>query len=219
MKKTLLSVLIGSAVLMPAIAQAELSGNVAATSNYLWRGMEQTGGDAAISGGIDYADESGFYAGTWASNASWATDMTTELDLYFGFGGDNYDVGFVYFMYPDAADGTDVDFAEIYASYSIEALTLGVAVLATSDADTDGDFGDSIYFSADYAVEVGNGAELGLHVGTYTGDFIGEDTVDLGVSLSKDGFTFGVSSFSQDGASDAAESLKFYVSYGVDIEL
>ena len=47
MKKTILSALIGATVLVPAVAQAELSANVAATSNYLWRGMEQTGGAAA----------------------------------------------------------------------------------------------------------------------------------------------------------------------------
>ncbi|MFP5304085.1 TorF family putative porin, partial [Cobetia sp. SIMBA_158] len=64
--------LMAATSLTSTAVNAEVSANVAATSNYLWRGQEQTGGDAAISGGIDYADESGFYAGTWVSNASWA---------------------------------------------------------------------------------------------------------------------------------------------------
>ena len=41
-----------------------LSANVAVTNNYLWRGLEQTNGQSAVSGGIDYASDSGFYAGT-----------------------------------------------------------------------------------------------------------------------------------------------------------
>ena len=98
------AIAISTLVLMGATstaAYAEVTANAAATSNYLWRGQEQTGGDAAISGGIDYANESGFYAGTWASNASWADEMTYELDLYAGFGGDinenmSYDVGYIY---------------------------------------------------------------------------------------------------------------------------
>ena len=95
------TILIGALALTGMTSTTELAqvtANAAATSNYLWRGQEQTGGDAAVSGGIDYANESGFYAGTWSSNASWADEMTYELDLYAGFGGAinenvSYDVG------------------------------------------------------------------------------------------------------------------------------
>jgi len=41
-------------------ALIEVTASAAATSNYLWRDQEQTDGDAAISGGIDYASELGF---------------------------------------------------------------------------------------------------------------------------------------------------------------
>jgi len=216
MKKTILSALIGATVLVPAVAQAELSANVAATSNYLWRGMEQTGGAAAISGGIDYAAESGFYAGTWASNASWAEGMTYELDLYAGYGGSaggfDYDVGFVYFAYPDETSG-DADFSEVYASVSKNGFTVGLAVLASGEG---GDFGDTVYLSADYATTVAKDAELAFHVGNYSGDWLAEDSTDIGVTLSKDAFTFGISKLSQDGGD---EDLKVYVSYAVDFAL
>ena len=99
MKKTLLASILAATTLVSSYAQAEWSANVAATSNYLWRGFEQTGGDAAVSGGVDYAAESGFYAGTWVSNASWADGMTYELDLYAGYGGEingiGYDIGYI----------------------------------------------------------------------------------------------------------------------------
>ena len=146
--------LMAATSLTSTAVNAEVSANVAATSNYLWRGQEQTGGDAAISGGIDYADESGFYAGTWVSNASWADEMTYELDFYAGFGGDisegvSYDVGYIYYAYPDAASSADADFSEIYGSISVEGFTFGASVLATSAASGDGtDFGDSLYLTS-----------------------------------------------------------------------
>ena len=212
--------LMGATFLTSTAVHAEVTANAAATSNYLWRGQEQTGGDAAISGGIDYANESGFYAGTWASNASWADEMTYELDLYAGFGGNinesvSYDVGYIYYAYPDAASEADADFSEIYGSISIESFTFGAAILATTDASGDGtDFGDSLYLNADYAFPIGsNGTEMALHIGHYSGDFIGDSNIfDYGVSISKDGFTFGVSD------TDIAD-IKVYVGYAVDFTL
>lgn len=214
--------LAGASSLTSTAVSAEVTANAAATSNYLWRGQEQTGGDAAVSGGIDYSHESGFYAGTWASNASWADEMTYELDLYAGFGGAinddvSYDVGYIYYAYPDAASQADADFSEIYASLSMGGFSFGASVLATSAASGDGtDFGDSLYLSADYGFAVGsNGTEMALHVGHYSGDFIGDDNIiDYGVAISKDGFTFGLSDTDMD-ESDA----KVYVAYAVDFNL
>ncbi|WP_448249441.1 TorF family putative porin [Thalassotalea agariperforans] len=210
-----------SAAFVSTSASAEVSANVAATSNYLWRGLEQTGGAAAISGGIDYSSESGFYAGTWASNASWG-DMKTELDLYFGFGGDisedvSYDVGYIYYAYPDSV-ADENDFSEIYASLSTAGFTFGVAVLADSEAGGDGgEFGDSVYANIDYGFALESGAEVGLHIGDYSGDFSTE-SFDIGASVSKDGFTLGVSKTDfKDGAD--SNDMKFYVSYAVDIAL
>ena len=203
-------------------AYAEVTANVAATSNYLWRGQEQTNGDAAISGGIDYVNESGFYAGTWVSNASWADEMTYELDFYAGFGGDineniSYDVGYIYYAYPDAASSADADFSEIYGSLSMGGFSFGASILATSAASGDGsDFGDSLYLTADYGFAIGsNGTEMALHVGHYSGDFIGDDNIiDYGISISKDGFTLGLSDNDIDGS-----DLNAYVAYSVDFNL
>ena len=223
--KTLKFTAIAAAVLAASsfsqVATAEVSANVAATSNYLWRGLEQTNGAAAVSGGIDYATESGFYAGTWASNASWG-DMKTEVDLYFGFGGDisnsvSYDVGYIYFAYPDSVSDEN-DFSEIYASISASGFTFGVAVLADSEAGGDGaEFGDSIYANLDYGIALDSGAEVGLHIGDYSGDF-STDSTDIGISVSKDSFTFGVSKTDYDDGA-GSDDLKFYVSYSVDITL
>ena len=114
MKKTLISLSLTSLITATsllstqAVAVEGLSANVAATSNYLWRGVSQTANAAAISGGIDYADDSGFYAGTWASNIDFGDDASAELDFYLGFSGQlsedvAYDVGYIYYAYPDSA--------------------------------------------------------------------------------------------------------------------
>jgi len=200
-----------------ASATDGLSANVAATSNYLWRGLEQTNGKAAVSGGIDYASNSGFYVGTWASNADWADGMTYELDVYGGFGGDineniSYDVGFIYYAYPDETSG-DADFSEIYGSISFNSLTFGLAVLTSGEG---ADFGDTIYANVDYSIELGNEAEVNLHIGSYSGDWLADDSIDYGVSISKSGFTLGASATDLDGAPGDA---KVYVSYSVDIDL
>lgn len=221
MKKTLTSIAItsllaASAVSFQASAVEGLSANAGVTSNYLWRGLEQTGGGAAVSGGIDYEMKSGAYVGTWTSNAF----SGTELDLYGGYAADindsmSFDVGFIYFAYPDIDDS---DFSELYANFTFTGLTLGLAVLTSGE---DVDAGDSIYASADYALALSNGAEVGFHIGSYSGDFAGNDSVDFGVSLSKDNFTFGVSkaSFKDDVDLGNSDDLKFYASYSVDIDL
>lgn len=218
---TLLS-LATSAAFVSTTASAEVSANVAATSNYLWRGLEQSGGKSAISGGIDWSDDKGLYAGAWASNADWAEGMTYELDFYAGFAGDfnedvSYDVGFIYYAYPDAVSEANADFSEVYGNVSVSGFTFGVAALAIAE---DTDFGDSIYASVDYAFELKNGAEVAFHVGDYSGDWIGNESTDFGASISKDGFTFGASKVNFDmDPTDTSDELKVYVSYAIDIEL
>ncbi|NTS77144.1 hypothetical protein HR060_09740 [Catenovulum sp. SM1970] len=213
--------LLASTISAPAMAQIEgLSANVAATSNYLWRGLEQSSGDAAISGGIDYEADSGLYLGTWASNASWDTDMSYELDLYGGYvfelsEGVDLDVGFIYFAYPDALND-ELDFSEVYAHVSVGDFSFGIDVLVDAEGY---DAGDSTYASVSYATEISEGLELAINAGMYSGDLVedgyGDDLIDVGISLSKDGFSFGLYKSDYDGDDD----VKAVVSYSMDIDL
>jgi len=215
MNRTMLASLIGAAVLLPTAAFADVSANAGVTTNYLWRGMEQTDGGPAISGGFDYSNESGFYVGTWASNVDFG-DADIELDLYGGFTGKvgdwDYDVGYILFMYPGS--DSDFNFGEVYSNFSKGALTLGLAALANADADG-ADFGDSIYVSADYAFALSNDFELGLHVGSYTGDFTPNgDAIDLGVTVSKDSWLVGLTKVDQ-----GDDDVKLYASYSLEFDL
>ena len=89
-----------------------VTANVLLGSEYIFRGISQTGGKPTIQGGFDVAHSGGFYAGTWASNISWLEDFgaytrsSMEWDFYGGFkqnfGSSDWfwDVGTLYYYYP-----------------------------------------------------------------------------------------------------------------------
>ncbi len=224
------------AMLFTGTAQAQdLSANFAASNNYIWRGLTQSVNEGAISGGIDLTTDSGFYVGTWASNVSYAADdvFSYEHDVYAGFSGEAgsiaYDIGYLYYNYDDEAE---FDFSEVYGSISIGGFTLGANILADTEASEgvgqDFGFGEATYIYADYAMEVGNGLELGFHVGRHEGDFneafngVPGDYVDYNVSLSKDGFSFMITDTDLDDAGPDNldnDEIKFVVGYSMDFEL
>jgi uncharacterized protein (TIGR02001 family) len=105
------TVLAGAAVtLLPAIAAAqqapELSFGAALTSNYIFRGTPQSGGEPAVQA---YAEGSlgDFYLGAWGSTVKFGDDQV-ELNLYVGFrssaGGLDYDFGYVRYIYDESGD-------------------------------------------------------------------------------------------------------------------
>lgn len=114
--------------------------NVAATSDYVFRGVSQTEEDPAISGGVDVSVGS-FYAGTWASNVSFPGDDDTnaEIDVYGGIrpqvAGFNLDIGVVGYLYANQPDGADYDYAELKlaASRPVGRATFGAAVYYSPD--------------------------------------------------------------------------------------
>lgn len=75
------------------------SANVGAVSNYIWRGVSQTQDGAAVQGGLDYAHESGFYAGLWASNVDFNNEgapQTVEIPVIDGVIQPNADGNYIY---------------------------------------------------------------------------------------------------------------------------
>ena len=119
----------------PAIAW-----NVAASSDYVFRGVSQTEEDAAISGGVDLTNGR-FYAGAWASNVAFPGDPDTnaEIDLYAGirpeFSGWNWDLGAVGYFYTGQPAGADYDYVEarVAASRAIGPATVGAAIFWSPD--------------------------------------------------------------------------------------
>lgn len=175
-------------------ADLELSANIAASSDYVWRGVTQTANASAISGGIDAAHSSGFYAGTWASNVNGGH----EVDFYAGYAGEvadfGYDVGLIYYGYTDSADG---DFTELAISANYSVVTLGVNYTLNGDADEDTDqfVAEDIYYYASVGVNLPQAFSVGLTAGSYnfTNDSSSNeyDYSHIQVDLSKSAGDFG----------------------------
>ena len=173
-------------------AESPLTGNIGLTSNYIWRGVTQTSDDAAISGGIDYAHKSGFYAGTWVSSLG-DNSVSYENDIYAGYGFNfkeiGLDVGYIAYRYP--IGDNNLDFSEIYVNASFKMLGFGLAY--TVDKDAAGPDSDLyLYIGADF--EIAKDLNLKRLYGSYDfdNDVANEDYSHIHVSLSKDDFTFAI---------------------------
>lgn len=213
-----------------------LTANATAASNYIWRGLTQTENEAAISGGLDYTHDSGFYVGTWISNVNFGAGdpYSYENDIYGGFsktvGDVTYNVGYMYYNYDKAAN---FDFGEVYGSVAVAGFTFKAASLVHTEADEapgqDFGFAEQLYLSADYVIDAGNDIDVGLHVGYHDGEFmeafngVNGDYLDYGVSIAKSGFKFLISDTNvkgpvADGAFDNSQ-VKFVVSYTMNFEM
>ena len=203
----------GSSVVLAA---SPLTANIGVASNYMWRGISQTTEGSAISGGIDYAHESGAYIGTWVSNQNWTGAGNYEQDIYAGYGFDagpvGLDVGYIKYMYP-VGNGTD-DFDEVYVNASYDMFSAGVALTTSTEAGGD-DSHQYIYVGAEF--EVKKDLTLAVTYGDY--DFDGGSANDyshLNVSLSKDDFTFAYDN--ADVTGDAGDP-RFTVSWSKSFDL
>lgn len=157
----------------------DLSANIAVASEYRFRGVDLSGGDPALQGGLDLAHESGFYVGTWGSTLD---DDTVgfgdfELDVYGGWSGDLAegivaDVGVIGYLYPDAGPG-DFDYYEFYGSLGF-GLGPAEATLGAAYAPKQDSLGgtDNLYLYTDLGVGVpGTPVTLTGHLG-YTDGFL-----------------------------------------------
>lgn len=207
MKLKPLSLVMMAVLATPVVAQAAeesphtFSANVSLASDYIFRGISQTGHDPAIQGGFDYAHKSGFYIGTWASNVGWIEDYqgydsgNIEMDLYGGFRGNigksdfTFDVGAIQYWYPgDDGGATEADTTELYAALGWKWFTAkysyGLSDEIFGFADADG----SYYLDISASVPIGDtGLTAGAHWGTFSFENNGkQDYDDWKVSLAYD---------------------------------
>ncbi len=158
------------AAVSAAHAETDISGNVALTSDYKFRGISQSDGSPAIQGGFDVSFAPGFYLGAWASSVDFDSndglDGSLEVDYYAGWSntvgdsGIGLDVGYIYYDYP-GDNGVEGDYQEVYLGASWHDLSLQVNYSDDYYAET----GDFWYLSADYSVALADNVSLGLHAG------------------------------------------------------
>ena len=118
------------AVSAPMWAHAQLSANVALTSNYKFRGQDQDASHnkavkPALQGGFDYTfGDTGFYVGNWNSSVDWLAGNSLESDFYGGYkfkaADIDWDVGALTYVYPGNTRGNTT---EIYGSGSYGPFT------------------------------------------------------------------------------------------------
>lgn len=181
LKNKLLVAALASAFAMPAMAgDFTPSSNVSLVTDYLYRGISQSGANPALQGGFDLAHSSGAYIGIWGSSISWVSDAGlansagVELDTYGGYKGAAgdvaYDLGFLRYNYPGSyvAGMTKPDTNEIYgaATYSIVTAKLSYALgdlFGVSNAK------GSTYLEVNASYPIAdNGITVGAHYGKQT---------------------------------------------------
>jgi uncharacterized protein (TIGR02001 family) len=187
-------------------ALADASGNVALTSDYVFRGFSQTQGDPAIQGGFDVAYANGLYAGIWASNVE--SDPAApvnydganlETDIYGGWAVDfdalSIELGYLRYQYPGTdTDANNTDEFHVGAGYETSVASTTLTLHYSPD-----------YFGADKAFYWDFGVDLPLpgnvtfatHYGftDYQDNDVGDDYADwrAGLSTERAGFGFDLS--------------------------
>ncbi|HEY0940458.1 MAG TPA: TorF family putative porin [Steroidobacter sp.] len=171
-----------------AVANAEVTSTWTLTNDYDFRGYSQSAKDPAIQGSIDYAADSGWYVGAWGSNVDFDSDVDLEVDLYTGFSGESegglgYDVGVVYYAYPD---DSDLNYFEAYGGISKDwfAGKLWFSNDLGGD-DTDGST-EAFYLEANATFPLPQNFSLLAHVGYSWGDYwdeVGDETLDYSIGV------------------------------------
>lgn len=157
-----LMITIGS-VATASAQEVSVSGNVAMTSDYAFRGISQTSENVAVQGGFDFGIDPGLYIGAWGSSLNFGeTDPVgrahMELDVYGGFaptvGPVALDVGALYYAYPGVTESYNYDFWEAYAGAGTEFGPVGVGVFGAWSPDFFAASGTGLFYSADASISV-----------------------------------------------------------------
>ncbi len=170
----------------------DLSANAAFATDYSFRGISQTDNGPALSGGLDWSHDTGFYLGTWVSNidASFggprASSPELEVDIYAGYAREwsqiLWDIGAMYYHYANINESPgdpEVDYWEFYGKaghdFGPVDATLGVAI--SPDYITESGFFAYPNLSLGAALPGAEWLTVGANVGY---SFIDEEE-DLGV--------------------------------------
>lgn len=107
--------------LAPPPSDWAISYNFAVTTDYVFRGFSQSAGDPAVQAGADVTYKM-FYVGLWGSTIDFGGDENVEVDIYAGlkpvWGPLTFDFGVIYYAYPGASSGADLDFFELKGGVS-----------------------------------------------------------------------------------------------------
>lgn len=155
----------------PALALAEMKGNIGVFSKYVLRGItNNTESDSpVVQGGFDYAHANGIYAGYWGSNVDYGNvDTATgfENDFYIGYAGKagsmTYDLSLIQYYYIEVEDSNGM---EVAGELGFGPVVGSFKYLANDVAW--GNTGD-IYWALAYSTALPKDFTFGATLGYYT---------------------------------------------------
>ena len=168
---------------VPASAQEsapDISFNVGAASDYVFRGVSNTDENPQVFGGADLTAGL-FYAGVWASNVDFDDGTDAEIDIYAGvtptLGAVSLDFGALYYAYVDAPSGADADYLELQAKASVPA---GPAILGAGFYYAPNSYGHvdhSMYYEVNGAYAVNYKMSFSAALGRQAFDGPGDYTI------------------------------------------
>jgi len=225
MQKNLKAAILAALLAAPAVSFAQeaeesnFSWNAAVVSDYVFRGVSQSGEDIAFQGGVDYAfGDSGFYAGFWGSNIDFgyraAPDL--EVDAYVGFNTDlgekfNFDIMLTRYTYHGDDNDGNIDYNELITKFSmadVATLTVGY----TNDYSNSGEnvtyvnLGNSWDLGKDFSLNAGFGRSF-----SDSGDY---NDWNVGVSKSFGGLEFGLNYYDTNLNFNVSDSVVLSVKIG-----
>lgn len=153
--KTLLT----AALLIPTFALADVSGSVGYSSDYMWRGVTQSNGQASLNANLEL-EKNGFYAGAWVGQVDFGDDASLEKDLYLGYNfsaSDNLNIGLGMIQYRWDGGYDMVEEGFVSVAYN------NLKVMYFLDTDTENDFARISYDISDFVPVVDVVLGYGYH--------------------------------------------------------
>jgi uncharacterized protein (TIGR02001 family) len=146
------------------------SANVGVFSEYSFRGIDQSGEEAAVQGGFDWVHDSGFYIGTWASNVDFNdNDSVTEFDFYGGYAKKlqsdiSIDLSMIGYTYPGSYDSSNYDFYEYAFGLGKSVGQVSFSTAINYSPEFFGKSGDATYLQGGLEYEF-QGITVSGHIG------------------------------------------------------
>ncbi len=174
--------------------------NIGVASQYRYRGLMQSAGYPAVSGGLDFTHKSGFYLGNWDSTIRWLGNSNgqisapVETDFYGGYKNSidsdwSYDLGVLRYQYfGNYPTGTvSPNTTELYGALTYKSLTFKYSH-ATSNLFGAANSQHSQYFDLSDNYDTGVwGLTLNSHVGyQYVRNVAGGSYLDWKLGVTKD---------------------------------
>tara|TARA_B100000497_G_scaffold116615_1_gene141157 strand:+ start:906 stop:1514 length:609 start_codon:yes stop_codon:yes gene_type:complete len=159
MKNKFLALLL-SVCTIPAFA--DVSGSLGYTSDYVWRGISQSGGSGAMQ--VDLMlEKNGLYGGVWASQVDFGDEATYEMDFYGGYElwlSDKWsiDVGVLQYNWDKGYDDVEEGFVKV----GLKDLSVGYYVDLSNS--------DNTYMEVGYTLPFIKWVDLGINYGRFDED-------------------------------------------------